>query len=98
MYSKPSKTADKVDQTATNRRLILELVCTAGIWVQIDFNHSPGNYGGMQTIVVNNTLNRQFYVVAPDRVSVGNITNIKTYKGFLYLAVVIDLYSRRLNG
>jgi putative transposase len=47
---------------------------------------------------VDNTLNRQFDVDAPDRFWVTDITYIKTYEGFLYLAVVIDLYSRRVVG
>ena len=47
---------------------------------------------------MDNTLNRQFDVDAPDRFWAMDITYIKTYEGFLYLAVVIDLYSRRVVG
>jgi len=43
-------------------------------------------------------LNRQFDVTAPDTAWVTDITYIKTYEGFAYLAVVIDLYSRRVVG
>ena len=49
-------------------------------------------------MIVNNTLDRQFDVDTPDRVWVTDITYIKTYEGFSYLAVVIDLYSRRVVG
>jgi len=49
-------------------------------------------------VVVDNTLDRQFDVAAPDKVWVSDITYIKTYEGFIYLAVVIDLYSRRVVG
>ncbi|MEP6606072.1 MAG: IS3 family transposase, partial [Nitrosospira sp.] len=45
-----------------------------------------------------NTLDRQFDVEAPDRVWVTDITYIRTLEGFTYLAVVIDLYSRRVVG
>ena len=48
--------------------------------------------------MVDNTLNRQFDVDAPDRFWVTDITYIKTYEGFSYLAAVIDLYSRRVVG
>ena len=41
---------------------------------------------------------RQFEVDTPDRVWVTDITYIKTYEGFAYLAVVIDLYSRKVVG
>jgi len=46
--------------------------------------------------VVPNMLNRQFAVAAPNRVWAGDITYIWTTEGWLYLAVVLDLYSRRV--
>ena len=46
--------------------------------------------------VVPNTLNRQFAVAAPNRVWAGDITYIWTAEGWRYLAVVLDLYSRRV--
>lgn len=46
--------------------------------------------------VVPNTLNRQFAVTAPTRVWAGDITYVWTAEGWLYLAVVLDLYSRRV--
>ena len=49
-------------------------------------------------MIVDNTLDRQFDVDAPDRFWVTDITYIKTMEGFAYLAVVIDLYSRRVIG
>lgn len=45
-----------------------------------------------------NLLNREFQVAQPDRVWVGDITFIATRKGILFLAVVIDLYSRQVVG
>ena len=48
--------------------------------------------------VVPNTLNRDFSVDRPNRVWVGDITYIWTLAGWLYLAVVIDLYSRMVVG
>lgn len=48
-----------------------------------------------------NTLDRQFAVApgaAPDRVWVGDITYLTTREGWLYLAVVLDLASRRVIG
>lgn len=43
-------------------------------------------------------LNRRFSVTTPNCVWVGDITYIWTSEGWLYLAVVIDLYSRRIVG
>lgn len=45
-----------------------------------------------------NLLNREFTVDAPDRVWVGDITYIATDEGWLFLAVVIDLFSRQVVG
>lgn len=45
-----------------------------------------------------NLLNRQFDVAEPDRVWVGDITYIPTDEGWLFLAVVIDLFSRQVVG
>jgi transposase InsO family protein len=41
---------------------------------------------------------RQFEVNQPNQVYVGDITYIHTQEGGLYLAVVIDLYSRHIVG
>jgi transposase InsO family protein len=45
-----------------------------------------------------NILDRQFQVARPNRVWASDITYIKTAEGHLYLAVVIDLYSRQVVG
>ena len=45
-----------------------------------------------------NILNRDFYASAPDTKYVGDITYIHTKEGWLYLATVIDLYSRKIVG
>ena len=45
-----------------------------------------------------NLLKREFTVLQPNMAWVGDITYIWTEEGWLYLAVVIDLYSRRVVG
>lgn len=45
-----------------------------------------------------NILNRDFYASSVDEKYVGDITYIPTSEGWLYLATVIDLYSRRIVG
>ena len=45
-----------------------------------------------------NLLNRQFEVAQPNQVYAGDITYIWTREGWLYLAVVLDLYSRKVVG
>ena len=41
---------------------------------------------------------RQFRADAPDRIWVADITYIPTWAGFVYLAVVLDVFSRRVVG
>jgi transposase InsO family protein len=45
-----------------------------------------------------NLLERDFSANAPDRVWVGDITYVWTTEGWMYLAVLIDVYSRRVVG
>jgi putative transposase len=48
--------------------------------------------------IANNILNREFTVQKPDQAWVSDITYILTNEGWLYLAVMIDLFSRRIVG
>ena len=48
--------------------------------------------------VFDNLVSRQFDVDKKDSVYAGDITYIWTQEGWLYLAVVLDLYSRRVVG
>jgi transposase InsO family protein len=48
--------------------------------------------------VAQNVLQRRFSVAAANRVWVSDITYIATAEGWMYLCVVLDLYSRRVVG
>lgn len=48
--------------------------------------------------VAPNRLDRQFTVTAPNRVWGSDITYLPTQDGWLYLAVVVDLFSRKIVG
>jgi len=48
--------------------------------------------------VAANTLNHQFTVEFPNRVWAGDLTYLWTAEGWLYLAGVLDLYSRAVIG
>ncbi len=45
-----------------------------------------------------NHVNRDFYSSKIDKVYVGDITYVPTKEGWLYLAVIIDIYSRKVVG
>lgn len=60
-------------------------------WVQTtDSNHSRP--------VAENILNREFEVNQANQVWAGDITYVATCEGWIYLAVVLDLYSRKVIG
>jgi putative transposase len=48
--------------------------------------------------IAHNSLNRDFSMSEPDQGWVADITYIPTAQGWLYLAVIIDLFSRRVVG
>lgn len=58
--------------------------------VTTDSNHSLA--------VAPNTLNRQFNPTAPNQVWTTDISYVWTLEGWMYVAVVIDLYSRQVVG
>ncbi len=54
--------------------------------------------GGSEHLMIPNTLNRKFDVLAPDQAWCGDITFIWTGNRWAYLAVVLDLFSRKPVG
>src|SRR5690554_4276791 len=48
--------------------------------------------------VAENLLNREFHADAPNQVWLADITYINTQQGWLYLAAVLDVYSRKIVG
>lgn len=99
VYGYRKLTDDLRDQGETcSKNRVARLAGIAGIAAQIEYKRRPGRYGGKPAIVANNTLDRQFEVDAPDTVWVTDITYIRTHEGWPYLAVVIDLFSRRVVG
>ena len=51
---------------------------------------------GKPSVLIPNLLKRQFTVTRPNKAWVADITYIRTWQGWLYLAVVMDLFSRRI--
>jgi len=53
---------------------------------------------GRPSIITPNKLQREFTVAKPDRAWVTDITYIRTWQGWLYLAVIMDLFARKVVG
>ncbi|MEG5561912.1 IS3 family transposase [Enterobacter roggenkampii] len=58
----------------------------------------PRGTRGRPSLIAPNRVQREFTVVKPNQVWVTDITYIRTWQGWLYLAVVIDLFSRNVVG
>jgi putative transposase len=58
----------------------------------------PRGIYGRPSIIAPNKLQREFTVHYPDRAWVTDITYIRTWQGWLYLAVVMDLFARKVIG
>ena len=77
---------------------VAKLMRDEGLRAQVGYKRRPGKYGTKPAVVTANQLQQDFNVDAPDRVWVTDITYIRTHEGWLYLAAVIDLYSRKVVG
>jgi len=53
---------------------------------------------GKPAVLTPNALQRSFTVTQPNKAWVTDITYIRTWQGWLYLAVVMDLFSRKVVG
>lgn len=76
---------------------VYRLMRSESLKAQVGYR-KPRHRGGVSHIVVPNRLQRQFNPIAPDEAWVTDITHIRTHEGWLYLAVVVDLFSRKVIG
>lgn len=76
---------------------VYRLMRAEGLRSQTGYRRRKGRYG-KPAVVAPNRLEQQFDVQAPNQVWVTDITYIRTHAGWLYLAVVLDLFSRQVVG
>ncbi|MEM0514665.1 IS3 family transposase [Pseudoalteromonas sp. YIC-827] len=86
---------DVGEKCGVNR--VYRLMRDEGLKAQVGYR-KPRHRGGDSHIVVPNRLQRQFNPESPDESWVTDITHIRTHEGWLYLAVVVDLFSRKVIG
>jgi putative transposase len=80
------------------RKRVARLMRTAGLCARMRrrFRRTTDSRHAMP--IKGNLLARRFAVSAPNRGWVSDITYLWTFEGWLYLAVVLDLFSRRVVG
>ena len=81
-----------------SRKRISYIMKSLGLRVNMKRRYKNTTDSNHSLPIAPNLLNRDFYASAPDTKYVGDITYISTAKGCLYLATVIDLYSRKIVG
>lgn len=91
---------DKLQKQETNisRRRIGRLMREEDLKVQTKRKFKVTTDSNHDKPIAPNLLDREFTVSTPDTVYVGDITYIPTREGWLYLAVMIDLFSRAVVG
>ena len=81
-----------------SRKRISAIMKDLGLRVKMKKRYKNTTDSNHNLPIAPNILNRDFYASAPDTKYVGDITYISTGEGWLYLATVIDLYSRKVVG
>lgn len=77
---------------------VYRLMKAADLKAQRGYNKRARHKAGKPALAASNHVNRDFNIAQPNQVWVTDITYIRTHEGWLYLAVVIDLYSRQVIG
>lgn len=83
-------------ETCSEKR-VSRLMRAAGIKGQPGRRRRPP-HAGTGSAIAPNVLERRFEVAGPNRVWASDITYLPTAEGWLFLAVVLDLYSRAVVG
>ncbi len=81
-----------------SRYMTAKLMKEAGVWVRSKKKYKVTTDSNHKLPLFDNLLNRQFDTKEANIAYVADITYIWTQEGWLYLAVVIDLYSRKVVG
>jgi putative transposase len=90
--------AIKAAQIPCSRSHIVRIMKTEHIWAVHKSKFRVTTDSGHQLPVAENLLARDFTAMQPNEKWVSDITYIRTKEGWLYLAVIIDLFSRKVVG
>jgi putative transposase len=82
----------------TSRKRVARLMRERGLSGSYRRRWKHGASSPADVVAEPNVLDRNFAVDAPNRAWATDITYVRTWEGWLYLAVVIDLYARRVVG
>jgi putative transposase len=80
------------------RNRVIRLMRAEGLHGRRRRRFRPTTQSGHDHPIAPNHLARRFHVAGPNRVWVADLTYLETAEGWLYLAVLVDLYARRVVG
>jgi len=99
VYGQRKVTLDLRDQGEhCSRHRVGRLMKREGLRALVGYGRRPRPRGGEISRIAANVLDRDFSPAAPNRAWVTDITYIRTHAGWLFLAVVLDLFSRQVVG
>jgi len=98
-YGSPRVHAElRADGHRVGRKRIARVMRQSGLVARLRRKYRSTTDSNHGEPVAGNLLDRQFDVAEPNSVWASDITYVGTHEGWLYLAVVIDLFSRRVVG
>lgn len=90
-YRKITDDMREVGETCGKHR-VHRLMRAEKLRKQAGYGRRPGQRYGRSAVIAPNHVQQQFDVAEPTQVWVTDITYIRTYEGWLYLAVMLDLF------
>ena len=98
-YGAPRIHAELVDEGIhVGRKRVERLMKAAALAGVSRRKASPTTFRDKRVRPASDLVDRNFYADVPDQLLVADITYVLTWSGFLYLAVVLDAFSRRIIG
>lgn len=87
---------DNGEECGKNR--VHRIMRAANIRAHRGYKKHRGFKSGNQHLAAPNVLKREFDIEEPNKVWVTDFTYVRTYEGWLYLTIVLDLFSRQVIG
>jgi transposase InsO family protein len=84
--------------TRVARCTVARLMCEMGLRGVTRVRKAKTTWPATADIVPLDRVNREFVVSAPNRLWVADLTYVATWRGFVYVAFVIDAFARRIVG
>jgi len=88
----------QVEGEAVGRKRVARIMCEQGLTGRTPRRFRKTTDSDHTLTIAKNLVDRNFRPAAPNELWAADITYVRTWEGWLYLAVVLDLYSRRVVG